>query len=440
MMGLRIHDLTQRHTFILLGAFVLTIGSFVAASFVAELSESGIDEAADRIMRHTSSSMFHLFEMLASLRQLQTELANPDRVPGGPTIARPAIKGALKQRLAEWSAHTTTPPLADELPLLAKITRGLATLNEGVLRLAPGVDLDRAFDGIAGSDARLRGVEVAADTRLAARIATLRERALGLALGLGLVSLVLSTVAAVYAVRVVRQRTTRLVRRVDDLEAFAGRLAHEIKSPLTTANLSLDLIRLNLGEPRTILSTVERARRGIARVSLTVDALLAFARANAGSAPGLEADVLRVVGEVLDELRPVAEQRQIDLATGDVDACRVLCSPGLLWTAVSNLVGNALKHMGSSPVRRVTVRVRALPRLVRIEVEDTGPGIRPELRERIFEPFVRAPDAAEPGIGIGLATARQVIERHGGRVGVDSEPGRGSSFWLVTPRADRENV
>jgi signal transduction histidine kinase len=374
--------------------------------------------------------MSHLSGLLGSLRSLQIALEK--------AIDRSAIARAQGDVLDEWRAYTATPPFADELPLWPGISRELAALGERIGRGAAGKDLDDDIDGIARSVARLRGVEVAAENRLAARIATLRERALALALGLGLVSLILSTVAAIYAVRVVRQNTTLLVRRVDDLEAFAGRLAHDIKSPLTSASLSLDLLRLKAGEPLVVLPIVERARRSIGRVSLTVDALLAFARAGAGSTPGIEADVQRIVGEVLDELRPFAEERRIQLAMAEVDACRLPCSPGLLWTLLTNLVGNALKYMGPSPLRRVTVRGRALPGQVRIDVEDTGPGILPELRQRIFDPFVRAPDATEPGIGLGLATVRRVVEAHGGRVGVESQPGHGSSFWLVMPRADRK--
>jgi signal transduction histidine kinase len=437
-MELRTTQATRQNAFILLFAFALTIGSFVAASIVAELSERGIHEAADGIVHHTSPSMSHLSGLLASLRRLQIELEKAtDAIPRGPTVDRSAIARAHGQVLDEWRAYMATPAFADELPLRPEISESLAALSERVGRVEPGADVGEAIDGIASSVARLRAVEVAAENRLAARIGTLREHALALALGLGLISLILGSVAAVYALRVVRQNTTLLVHRVDDLEAFAGRLAHEIKSPLTSASLSLDLLRLNAGETRAVLPIVERARRSIARVSITVDALLAFARAGAGSAPGLEADVPTIVREVLDELRQFAEERQIQLAA-EVDACRLTCSPGLLWTLLTNLVGNALKHMGPSPLRCVTVRVRAVHDAVRIEVEDTGPGIGPELRQRIFNPFVRAPDATEPGIGLGLATVRRVVEAHGGRVGVESQPSHGSSFWLVLPRADRE--
>ena len=96
---------------------------------------------------------------------------------------------------------------------------------------------------------------------------------------------------------------------------------------------------------------------------------------------------------------------------------------------------NASKYMSDSPVRKIAVRVRETDDVIRIQVEDTGPGVAPELREAIFEPYVRAEGATQPGLGLGLATVKRLCVAHGGEVGVRSTLGQGSTFWVTLPKA-----
>src|SRR5262249_32394376 len=125
----------------------------------------------------------------------------------------------------------------------------------------------------------------------------------------------------------------------------------------------------------------------------------------------------------------------IDLEIGALPNVSVACSPGVLTSLVSNLVGNALKYMGDAPIRRVSVQANVVGGMVRVEVRDTGPGVPPELRERIFDPYVRAADSTIPGLGFGLATVRRLAEAHGGAVGLDREVRYGSLFWFELPLA-----
>jgi signal transduction histidine kinase len=90
--------------------------------------------------------------------------------------------------------------------------------------------------------------------------------------------------------------------------------------------------------------------------------------------------------------------------------------------------------MGNSEVRRVTVRVEESGTQCRVAVEDTGPGIPPDMKSILFEPYVRA-NSTQPGIGLGLATVKRLAEAHGGRVGVEAAPGSGSTFWFELPKA-----
>jgi signal transduction histidine kinase len=98
------------------------------------------------------------------------------------------------------------------------------------------------------------------------------------------------------------------------------------------------------------------------------------------------------------------------------------------------LVGNALKHTPEGS--EVEVRVSREGERVRFEVRDTGEGIPPEQQARIFEKFYRAPGAPAGGAGLGLSIAKEIVQAHGGDIGVVSEPGRGSTFWFTLPRLD----
>lgn len=102
---------------------------------------------------------------------------------------------------------------------------------------------------------------------------------------------------------------------------------------------------------------------------------------------------------------------------------------------VSNLVHNAVKYVAGVPgERRVTARVRELDEAVRFEVADTGPGLPDGVEGRLFHTFVRGSNAAgKPGLGLGLATAKRLVEAHHGRLGVASSVG-GACFWVQLPR------
>jgi signal transduction histidine kinase len=167
-----------------------------------------------------------------------------------------------------------------------------------------------------------------------------------------------------------------------------------------------------------------------------VDDLLEFARAAAMEPRGASADLREVVDEVVDELGAVAREHGVELRVDAVEHERVACSPGVLGSIVGNLVRNAITHMGESATR--VVRVRTVPAgeraPVRLEVDDTGPGIPPELGERVFEPFVRGDDPGA-GAGLGLATVQRFVRAHGGEIGFFGDAGRGTTFWLELPRS-----
>jgi len=232
---------------------------------------------------------------------------------------------------------------------------------------------------------------------------------------------------------VVQQYSKLMELRVSELEHFAGRVAHDIRSPLTSAALALDLAQRNARLEPKVQATLARGARTLERIGQIVDGLLVFARAGATPVSGVVADVGQAVADVMEELSPSAAEKSIDLTAGRIDVGAVACSPGVLNSILSNLVGNAIKYMGEAPVRRIGLAARPVREMARLEVQDSGPGIPEEMRVKIFDPYVRAAQSGIPGLGLGLATVRRLAEAHGGSAGVESRPGHGSLFWVELP-------
>jgi K+-sensing histidine kinase KdpD len=226
------------------------------------------------------------------------------------------------------------------------------------------------------------------------------------------------------------------LRRSDELKTSLLRsVSHDLRTPLTAiiaAGAALDSPSVT-GEERHELSegVVEEGRR----LSRLVENLLDVSRLESGGAePHREPiDLLDLLDAARGSIGPRGELVRLAL---DDELPALRADPTQLERAFANLLENAVVHGEGHPV---LVRSRLVgPRLV-VRVVDRGPGIPENLRERIFEPFYRAPGAASgAGSGLGLAIARGFIEANGGEVEVESLPGQGSSFVVTFPIADAE--
>ncbi len=244
---------------------------------------------------------------------------------------------------------------------------------------------------------------------------------------------------AITGASLVLQDVTRLMRFDELKNDLVATVAHEFRTPLTSLRMAIHLCAGEVVGPLTEKQAdlMFAARQDCERLQSIVDDLLDLSRIQSGrlalawgtAAPG------DLVGAVLEEHRGEAGAAAVGLtglagehlpAVG-VDRERV-------ELVLSNLVANALRH---TP-RGGSVEVTAVEgdRMVRFEVKDTGSGIAPEYHERIFEKFFRVPGAPSGGVGLGLYLAREIVEAHGGRIGVESGPGLGSRFWFTVPRAD----
>ncbi|MHB1844600.1 MAG: ATP-binding protein [Deltaproteobacteria bacterium] len=242
--------------------------------------------------------------------------------------------------------------------------------------------------------------------------------------------------------RKVEERTLELVAMVDELqEAMASRerlfanLNHEFRTPITLMLLPLERL---LGMPllaqhRTQLSGIETNARKLLRL---VNGLMELAASREGRLRlRLEwFDAVAFAEEAVNAYLPAAEQLSIRLLVVPSGAVMLHASREALGRILDNLLGNALKY--TKPGGEVRVSVRALGERVELAVEDTGIGIPEADRDRIFERFERSGEPVHPGqtgVGIGLSLVKTLTEWHGGHVGVESESGRGSRFWVNLP-------
>lgn len=241
---------------------------------------------------------------------------------------------------------------------------------------------------------------------------------------------------------------TRVVRDSDELQrsnmhlaAFAGQVSHDLLAPLSAVSLALELVEEQLDEdedetdPAVVRALVGTAVGAARRAQATVGGLLEFAGLG-GRLRREPVDVAALVDEALVDL-----SARRGATTVVVDELPVLVGdPVQLRAVVQNLLANAFTH-ADRPGGCVLVDGEHLGEVVRLRVHDSGPGVPPELRERIFARGARGDAArseAVAGHGIGLDTCRRIAASHGGRVGVDtSERLGGACFWIELPAAER---
>jgi len=172
---------------------------------------------------------------------------------------------------------------------------------------------------------------------------------------------------------------------------------------------------------------LDRVLAAATRMNLMIDALLALARLSAQPLARQRVDLSQLAGHVVDELRRGTPQREVDVEIEPALTARG--DPTLLRTVLENLLGNAWKYTARVPHARVTLRRREHEGRTCFEVADNGVGFDMRSADRLFGLFQRLHSQADfPGHGVGLASAQQIVQRHGGQIWVHAEPGRGAAF------------
>jgi signal transduction histidine kinase len=216
-----------------------------------------------------------------------------------------------------------------------------------------------------------------------------------------------------------------------ELDAFAGRVSHDLRNLLTPVAMASSMLPRFLDEPESVRSFAEKIQRGVDRALAMMAGLLAFSRSTAPE-PGSACSVASVLDEALEQLAPEAVRVRATIQKY-VGEGEVACSRELLDVVLVNLLGNALKFIEGCERREISITARCSGGSCEIAIKDTGPGIPEPDRARIFEPFYRVPGVRAPGQGIGLATVERIVHAHGGTIEVESELGVGTTFRVHLP-------
>jgi signal transduction histidine kinase len=239
------------------------------------------------------------------------------------------------------------------------------------------------------------------------------------------------------AERLLRFQNDRL-RELDRLkDEFVSAVSHELRTPLTSISGYAELLRLDEKNPerRRYLDIVERNAERL--ISLVSDVLFA-ARLQDGRLQLIvePVDLQQLIVHAADAARPRAASTGVELVVRADEPLGVEGEPERLGQLLDNLVSNAIKFTPDGG--RVSITGARDGDLVRVEVSDTGIGIAPEESERLFERFFRSQVALErqiQGTGLGLYISKAIVEAHGGRIGVSSTQGEGTTFMVELPAA-----
>ncbi|WP_165231258.1 sensor histidine kinase [Aquisphaera insulae] len=226
--------------------------------------------------------------------------------------------------------------------------------------------------------------------------------------------------------------TRRLRQQYAEISQLAGGLAHEVRNPLSTLSLNLDLLSEDFQKPETprdrrVKQRVERLKREVQRLHDIVENFLRFARFQ--EVETTSADLNLVIEELCDFYEPQAATQGIVLRTHLApELPPVALDADLFKQALLNLVLNAEHAMPEGGELILTSRREGTS--VIVEVTDTGTGIPVDVLGRIFDAFY---STRSGGSGLGLPTTRKIVEAHGGSIEVQSEPGKGSRFTIRLP-------
>jgi PAS domain S-box-containing protein len=227
-----------------------------------------------------------------------------------------------------------------------------------------------------------------------------------------------------------------------ELERFASAAAHDLSEPLHTIVGLVDLTRRRAGDALDAesLEYLDHVSDGARRLRLLVDALLEYSRASQRELHRTQVSIAQAVRRVVDAL-----SLQISETDGTVvydrEALPVVAADGpMIELVLQNLISNALKFRGEAPPR-VEITARRDDGVWCLEVRDNGIGISDEHLAPIFDLFQRLHPAGRfPGSGLGLALVKRIVERHGGRLGVESTVGEGSRFWFTLPAPETAQI
>jgi PAS domain S-box-containing protein len=252
-------------------------------------------------------------------------------------------------------------------------------------------------------------------------------------------SMIGNAIARIRATEALGERTAELEAKNAEMERFVYTVSHDLRSPLMAMRGFAACLREEVkeGDRRGIEDYLARMDREAARMDRLLTSALELSRIGRVASPPEEVAFEEIAFEALAQTEEAVRSRGIEVSVAEglpavsVDRMRLV-------EALVNLIENSVKYAGDGPRPKIDIGFRCegdgLPAFF---VRDNGPGIDPDQQEKVFELFYKI-DRKSAGTGAGLAIVKRIIEVHGGRIWIESEPGRGCSVCFTLPPAEKE--
>jgi PAS domain S-box-containing protein len=225
-------------------------------------------------------------------------------------------------------------------------------------------------------------------------------------------------------------RTRELTQANEELESFAYSVSHDLRAPLRSIDGFGRLLQERHAHALddTGRAYLDRVRNASSRMDELIDAILKISRIGRSALKPAATDLSRIAGEIVAELRELSPDREVEVEIEP--GLEAWADPTLARNLLQNLLGNAWKFTAATPNARIRLHRDGHA----FVVEDNGAGFDPRYANKLFRPFQRLhPQEEFPGHGVGLASVRRVLERHGGSIRAEGEPGKGARFVFVFP-------
>ena len=239
------------------------------------------------------------------------------------------------------------------------------------------------------------------------------------------------------------QTVDKLSETNQELKNFVYIASHDIREPLRKVTAFGAMLEKSLKDK---VSDDDRENLhfmidGAGRMTKMIEGLLTYSKISTQAQPHQAVDLNEIVKQLQQfELAVLLEEKQVTIEAQSL--LTVEADPVQIRQLMQNLIANGIKYQKKGNIPYITITTKpAADGMVRIEVKDNGIGIAPEYQQSIFTMFSRLHSRSEyEGTGIGLAICKKIVERHGGKVGVESEPDKGSTFWFTMPAAEKTAV
>ncbi|MEY4384949.1 MAG: hypothetical protein RLY20_232 [Verrucomicrobiota bacterium] len=246
------------------------------------------------------------------------------------------------------------------------------------------------------------------------------------------------------AVNMMRQISNRLrefnLRHVNEISQaerltlvgrFARSIVHDLKNPLSIISLTTETLSHPGATPEMRVQAAERIRKQVERISQLAGEILEFTQGSGKPAALAKVNFGKFIHYLIEELRPEMEMKGIVIhLESEPPMVPMMIDPPRMQRVFDNILHNAADFMPAGGI--VMLRFTLKEGRILMEIEDTGPGIAPEIAPRLFEPF--ATFGKKQGTGLGLSICKRIIEDHQGRIWPETKPGRGAIFIISLPR------